>query len=364
MRIGDVVKQIRAVLPNYTDYFGDIVAIDSIVASGGVATVTTATAHNLSSGSAVSLAGVETRTPISAVDVSGINFTFTTSLDHDLTFSWPEHEYIELGGFTDANWNTAFELKSSDNRRTFKVMSSNTTPTLTGDEYLLETDRVDGLNGVYEVTVTGTNTFTISGDFIDGTYTPINGKVFSNPRVASVIDIDRALDEYTKKDVGDFWIFVEPVDAEVSKDRSTFSDATATISNGQEMRVRLIDGFSVYIVAPTSQEIAGESALDICRHDLLLPLMKTLYGTQFDTGLTFSDGGFRTILDGHGVAAYNKAFLVYRYQFQVVMDLTDSDTVIPSGTRAFRNIDYTQSVGDDYVTDATISDLDLDIDPF
>lgn len=360
MKISDVVRQIRAVLPNYTNYFGDAISIASINAAGGVATITTATAHGLATGAATTIAGVETRTPISAVIKDGLNYTFTTGLDHDLTLGWTEHSQIELGGFTDAAWDVVYDLKAVDNRRSFKVMSAATTPTLNGNEYLLEKDRIDGINGVYSVTVTGATTFTITGGFIDGVYTPINGAVYLNPRVASVIDIDRALDEYTKSELNDFWLFVEPVDVEVSKDRSTYSDATATITNGQEMRTRMLDGFVCYIVAPVTNQIAAEDSLDICRHDLLLPMMRTLYGVKFDTGLS-NAADFRTILSGHGVAAYNKAFLVYRYEFQVIVDLTDDDTVLPTATRAFRDIDYTLAIGGNDTDDMTIDPIDLDI---
>ena len=361
MRISDVVKQVRAVLPNYTNYFGDAIGIADISASGGIATITTTAPHGLIDGGATTVAGVETRTPIASYVQDGLNYTFTTGLDTDLTFGWDDHSRIELGGFTDVSWNIEYDLKSTDNRRTFKIMSAGSSPVLSGGEYLLEKDRIDGINGVYSVTVISPTQFTVSGSFIDGVYTPVNGAVYLNPRVASVIDIDRALDEYTKQGLDDYWLFVEPVDVEVSKDRSTFSDATATITNGQDMRTRMIDGFNCYIVAPVTDQIAGEDSLDICRHDLLLPMMRTLYGVQFDTGLS-NAADFRTILNGHGVAAYNKAFLVYRYEFQVVMDLTNDDTVLPSGTRAFRDIDYTHSIGGDDTTDMTVG-IDLDIDP-
>lgn len=346
MRISDVVKQIALVLPRYTDLFADVQSVESIVASGGIATVTTTERHNLNDGAAVTIVGVETRTPIASFERTGLNYVFTTSEDHDLTFGWPEHENIQLGGFTDSEFNSSFKLKASDTRNSFKIMGSGANPVLNGNEYLLEPERVDGVNGIFGVTVTGLNTFTISGDFSDGIYTPINGKVFSNPRVSGTIDIDRSLDQYTKQNVSDFWAFVEPVDANVSKDRSAYSDATATITSGQEMRTRIVDGFIVYIYAPTSDDIAGMDALDICRHDLMLPMMRTLYGANFDTGLSCENGDFRTILNGHGVAAYKKAFMVYRYEFEVVIDLTDSDTVLPANTRAFRNVDYNLSIQD------------------
>lgn len=361
MKIADVVNQLSVILPEYTSLFGDVLGISSIEASGGTATVVTSSDHNFITGQAVTMAGVETRTPITGVSQNGLVFAFTSN-EHDLTENWPEQEEIELGGFTDTNWNEEFDLVSANNRYTFQVRSSNTIPILTGSEYLLETDRTDGLNGKYSVTVVNGTTFTISGDFSDGAYTPVNGKVYARPRVASVVNVDRALEEYTKQSVNDFWCFVEPVDAAVSKDRSTYSDAIATIGGGEEYRTRIIDGFNVYIFAPCSNEISGEDAVDICRHDLLLPMMRSLYGVEFDTGL-YNDADFRTILRGHRVAAYDGAYLTYVYEFEFVMDLTDDDTVLPKNTRAFRNINYTQEVGDTDTTDMTITALNLDDNP-
>ena len=359
MKIADVVSQLALVLPNFTDLFADIQAISSITVTSNVATVTTTAAHGLATGQAISIAGVETRTPITSFVKSGLNFTYTTSLEHDLTFGWVDNENIELSGFTDNDWNASFKLKASDNRFDFTVQSTNADPVLTGNEFLLEPNRIDGINGLFPITVTGASAFTISGSFLDGTYTPINGKVFSNPRIAATIDIDRALAQYTKNNTNEFWIFVEPANVTVSKDRSAFSDATATIPSGTEIRTRMLDGFTVYIIAPTSAEIAAEKALDICRHDLMLPMMKTLYGVKLDTGVT-NVADFKVTLEGHNVAAYEKAFLAYAYEFQFVIDLTDEDQFREGGTRAFRNIDYTQEVGGDDTENSTVSAVNLD----
>lgn len=360
MKIADVVNQARAILPEYTELFGDVLSIATIVASGGVATVTTSAAHNLSTGTAVNLSGVETRTAIATATKVGNVVTFTTSTDHDLTFGWPEHENITLFGFDDVNWNDTFKLGSLPNRRTFTVQSVLAAPT-GALGVLLEPKRVDGINGVYSVTVTGSTTFTISGSFIDGTYTPVNGTVAGGVRMAGTIDIRAVLDKYTKQSVNDYWLFVEPVDADVSKDRSTYSDAVATRSRGQDMRTRILDGFNTYIIAPCTDALMAVPQLDVCRHDLLSAMMRTFYGVEFDTGLTLNNE-FKTILVSHGVFAYEKAFLVYRYEFQVVSDLTDSDQVLPSDTRAFRNVDYTEQVGDDDITNLTVN-VDLDDNP-
>jgi len=358
MKIAEVVNQIRAVLPGYTNYFHDQVNIASIAASAGSALVTTTTAHGLKTGQLVNMSGVGVKTPIDSFTVSGTNYTFTTTTDHDITFGWPEHANITLGGFTNSAWNGSKVLKSSNNRRQFVIQQAGAAPSLNGNEYLLEV-RVDGINGSYLVTVNSPTTFTITGSFVNGAYLPLNGKVASNVRVASTVDIERALEQYTKNIETRFWMFVEPVDADVSKDRTSFSDAIATRANGDDMRMRIIDGFTVYIVAPTDEQMAAETALDICRHDLLLPMCRTLYGTKFSTGLTTA-AEFKTILARHSVTAYNRAFLVYSYEFEVVMDLTDTDQVLPSATRAFRDIENVIGVGNSEIT----SDINLDLVEF
>jgi len=361
MRIKDVALRLIDALPEHTGLFCDTLDIDSINASGGIATVVTSSNHGLSNNSAINISNVAVKTPISSFTKDGLLYTFTTSLEHDLTFGWSDHKTIELGGFTDSAWNNVFDLRSSDNRFEFVVNSPDTQPILNGNEYLLEYNRVDGIGGAYSVNIINDTTFTIEGDFIDGDYTPVNGVVYSNPRIGATVDIDRVIDQYTKYGANQYWLYAEPVNVDVSKDRTTLSDANHSIGNGADMRIRMVDGFTLYIIAPCSDEIAGEVSLDVCRHDLLLPLMKTLYGYQFDTG-TSNPMDFRTTLKSHGVVAYDRAYLVYSYEFEVVIDLTNDDAVSDQDTRSFRNVDYTHHIGGGDTTDMTITNIFTDID--
>lgn len=359
MRLRDVVAQLQLILPKYTNYFSVTQSISSIVASGGTATIVTSSAHGLQSGQAVTLAEVEILTAIdSPVTQDGLIFTFKTTVNHDLTYGWQPHDTVTLSGFTDSNWNGSFNLMDVPNRKTFKVQSTNTIPTLNGNEKLHEI-RNDGVNGRYEITVVDTTTFTISGSFIDGTYT--GGYVRTGVRISGSVTIERALEQYTKQNITDMWCYVVMNDNEISKDRNTFSDATATRGVGDDVRIRLIDGFTVIFIKNTSKDIQGRQAMDIVRHDLLLPLMKTLFGTRFDTGLSGA-ADFKTVPTGSGVIAYNKAILAYAYEFECVMDLITEDAVEPENTRAFRDIDYTEEVGGDDTTDLTIT-IDLDEEP-
>lgn len=360
MKLTDIVNQLRAVLPKYTGYFSTAVPVSSIVASGGIATISTAVPHSLSDGANVVMKDVKTKTLIDGVSQDGLIFTFTTSSDHDLTYGWPDHEYINLENFTDATWNGSFYLTSVTNRRTFKVRSSNTLPILNGLEVLPEI-RSDGVNGRFAITVVDTTTFKVYGDFTDGAYE--GGNVSVAQRIAGAVNEDRAIDQYTAQGVNDLWMFVVMAEATVSKDRNTLSDATATKSTGNDMRIRLVDGFSVFIVKNTTEDITANGAVDLCRHDLFLPILKSLNGIRFDTGLTY-DGDFKTVMIGHGVYDYNGAVMTYRYDFEVTMDLTNSDTVEPEDTRAFRDIDYIHSIGGDDTAPVTTLPINLDEDPF
>ena len=376
MKIADIINQLRAVLPKYTNYLSEVLTIDSITVIDGNALIVTTAAHGLPDGANITLKDVEVGTAIDSVSQDGLIFTFTTATDHDLTYGWPEHEYVDLQGFTDADWNDSFYLTGVPNRRTFKVRSTNSLPTLNGNETLQEI-RSDGINGRYSAAVPGVyqstfplqfpivfydptvapQTIFISDDFTDGTYS--GGTISGGHRISGAVTDVRALDQYTEQGLSDLWMFVIPGDATVSKDRSTMSDATSTKSTGVDMRLRLIDNFSLLVVKNTTTDIAGLTALDICRHDLLLPILKALNGTRFATGLSYGTD-FKTVFTGHAVADYNEAFLVYKYDFEVVSDLTNDDTVQPEDTRAFRDVDYTLEIGGDDTDTMTILPIDLD----
>lgn len=350
MRITDIANQLRIVFPKYSNVLSDILAYDSVVASGGVVTVTTSSAHGLTTGDPVVLQNFRLRTPIQAVTagIAPVSYFIETSIDHDLTEGW--HSVVLLAGFTDGSWNGEKTLIDVSTRRIFGISDSLTAPVLTGNEILLET-RADGVNGYYAVTVTGANTFTISGTMKDGNYS--DGTTSANIRIAGAVDIERAIEEYTKQGLTDVWAFVVPNDVDVSKDMYTSSDATATrMAGSEEFRLRVIDGFTLYLIKSTKQDIGGVEAVDLFRHDLVLPILKSICGVKFPMGLT-TGPDFRTVLRGHGVAQYNRAFLVYAYDFEQPADIVNSDTAYDDDTVAFRELDYIHRVGGGDTEDAT-----------
>lgn len=356
MKLLDVVLQLQLLIPKFTDYFSDTIAFEVIAASGGAANIV-ALDHGLPDQAPITISGVSQKTKIDGVSQDGFIFTFTTETAHDLTFDYPGYENVELIGFTEPEWNDSFKLMAVPDRNTFKVQSTNSLPIIAVDSALLE-ERIDGVNGRYAIDLVTEDLFRVNGDFADGSYS--GGTIKAAVRIAGSVSIDRALDQYTAMGADELWMFVVMGDATVSKNRAAYSDATATIAPGEDIRSRIVDSFSVFIIKSVKDEIAAVNAVDIARHELLLPICKSLFGAMFSTGLTGA-GDFRAILTGHNFIEYERAWFLYQYTFELPYDLTLDDAVDEQDTRAFNEIDYIQRIPDagSDVPVLTVDDMEL-----
>ena len=356
MKLYDIVNQLRIVLPKHTDKFSTLINTTNIDATSNVATITTDTVHKLKTNEIITSSGYSTETYISSVSQDGLLFTFTTTTDHDLTEGWQDD--ITLGGFDSTNWNGVITLYKVPNRKTFVVRSTNSIPILNTNEYLFE-DRMDGINSQYSITVINDNTFSVTGNFLDGKYS--NGVINSKVRIVGTINLERFLEHYTEQKIQDLYICVVMDDADVSKDRNTYSDAIATPVTGSEIRLLLVDGFSIYILGNVSNQISAQTLIDICRHDLMLPILKSVYGIRFTTGLS-NETDFRTILRGQGLAFYDKSKYVHVYKFEMSMELTEDDTVDRNDTRAYRDTDQLLNVIENIDVDEEFMTVTVDQD--
>lgn len=344
MKLADVINQFRKILPKYTDYFSAQLTPSDIAVTASKAVFTFGAAHNLKDGANITVSNVDLLTPITSITQDGYIFTVETGTSHDLTLNY--QDTVTFSGFTDSAWNTTFKLIGVPNRTSLQIQSGLTLPSLAGSERLLE-QRASGVNGRWKITVTAVDVFEISGNFEVGEY--IGGKVGTEVRISGAVDIERAMDQYTAQNLTDFWGFIVGHTVTASKDRNTLSDATATKTSSDNMHLRLIDGFTFFIIKNTGQDIAALEAVDICRHELQLPILKSVYGFRFETGLTGS-ADFRTVLTGHSIFAYDRATIVYAYDFETPYDLTEQDTVEDTDSVAFRDIDYHQEEGKQELT--------------
>jgi hypothetical protein len=355
MRLYDIVNQLKVVLPRYTNRFSTTCGIVSIDVTNNIGIVITTEPHGLLDGHEITLSNFSLKNIIEDVSQDGLVTTFTTSIAHDLTEGW--HPEIILGDFDDDDWNNPFPLLSVPNRKTFKIRSTNSEPILNTTNYILE-NRIDGINGTYQVTVIDSTSLSIVCDTIDGTYSA--GSFNSDVRVTGSVEIDHFMRKYSEQNINSYWLCVVMHDAEVSKDRNTYTDAVANPSLGADMRLTLIDGFSIYVIGNSSKELLGENIIDVCRHELLKPILKCVYGMVFSSGLS-TDSDFRTILTGHKTYGYDRARYIHQYSFEMSMHLSEEDTVEREDTRAYRNTEITMYPNDS--VDYMFVNVDHDDEP-
>lgn len=357
MRIAEVVNQVRLVLPKYTDVLSTLVEVVSVQVVGEVpqnrCIITTTASHNFLVLDPVVLQNFGRKNKLISVEEipeeEGGGYEFKVSRAHDISYT--PNQTITFYGFTDSTWNTAVKLLRVPRRDKLVVEAPEgaTLPVLTSSEYIRE-DIMYGINGYYAVDALDSSTiFSIVGNFSIGDYE--GGTLSSNARVAGAVSPDRAIKQYTRQGLTDVWAFVTPEDAIVSKDLHAESDAIATNTASDDYWLRMLDGFTLYLIANTTQDIAGVNAIDLFRHDLLYPVLKTLCGVRFNEGLT-TGGDFKTVLSRHGIYRYTKPYLVYFFTFEIPTDIVNEDTAI-SGTRAFRDVFYTHTIGGTNTVDST-----------
>lgn len=339
MLIEDVVKQLWAVVPLLTNLFTDELALISITSSGTTATVTTSVAHGLTTGDIANISG--SKVPLDIVSLTQVDnlVTAETTSKHDLTEGFADTTVspIEIIGATETDYNGIFPLLTQTDRThfTYQITGDPSSPA-TGSPQLLENLKF-GYNGLHTVTVTGATTFSYSLKQPLGS--PAAGTIICRvrPRIAGVINVERAGEAYTKQGANKLWAFVTLDERVANKSRATTNDAVDDPNFGTAYRQYVLHPFSIYIFIPTSGEIGAEKARDLADKTL------SVFCTSV-TGITFSSEFSqppysRTVYESDNFSAYTDAFYVHQYIFQASEYITFFDTAGIDFGVAFRDID-------------------------
>lgn len=357
MRAQDIVNQLAVILPSLVDDFTDQFNVTALTRSGTTVTIDTTTAHGLATGRQLIVTGALTPISITSIDRVGIVATMVTSTDHDLTENAGFD--VQISGATEAEFNGTFTLLKVPNRRTITFIVDDSGPTAaTGAPLLLNgSSPLQSYNGLQEVTVVPTTT-SFQYEVADSTlFTPAAGSIVvkTNPRMSAAVEFDRILDVYTKQAPSSAWLFVVLGDAVASKNRNIDTDSTDNIQRGHYFNQRIIQSVSIYVLLPSSAEIAGRSARDRCE-ELLKPICRSILTAKFPSLVENNNNPL--MLTGHGVQAYNSAFYVHQYAFESTIQLGASDIYVPSDDVAFRDIDLTNGLSLGAETFNTLIDLD------
>lgn len=361
MKAKDIINRLAAKLPALVDDFSDSFSISSLTRSGTTVTATTTAAHGLAVNRGVNIVGAKTPIEVISVTRVGILGTVNTKTDHDMTEG--AFTTVELSGANEAEFNGTFTINRVLNRREITFIIADSGPTSsTGAPLLLNGSSVlQSYNGLKKVTATPSAT-TFQYEVSDPElFTPAAGtiSVKVNARISGAATEDRAVDAYTEQNPGDAWIFVVMNDAVASKNRSLEIDGTDNIQRTQHFKQFISQTVSLYVAIPTSDTIGGRQARDRAQ-ELFQPICQSILFAKFDSLLT--SGEYNALMfNEHGFQAYNTAFYIHRYTFEIQLLMGIGDTVGADEDVAFRDIEMTQ--GHNVGTGEIMSNIDLDDEP-
>ena len=342
MKSVDVIKQLQAILPKVTDLFSETVSITSLSRSGTTVTAITSIAHGLTTGAGVTIVGAQSPITISSLTFLDGVATATTAEAHDLTEGWQDGKssddpIVAVSGATEPEYNGSNPMLTTTGRFkfTYEVTGTPTSPA-TGTPELLQTFN-SGYNGRHQITVINATTFTY--EITQEPNSPAQGTIQAHTliRVSGAIDAEKAKDSYTENNINKLWIFVILGDNSISKDRHTLSDSTGTQGAGDDARFRMIMPFAVLVFVPAANEIAGRNARDQME-DVRPFLYKSLLRVKLDTGMS-SGTKYGVIPEGDSFLDYNGAVYIHQFIFATQTDIIYQDTVDPADNVAFRNIE-------------------------
>ena len=367
MKIEDIVQQLRAKLPLFSDLFTTNFSVSSLTRSSTTVTVTTSGVHSLAVNQAVNITGAET--PLSVVSltrVGAVGFIETTA-DQDFTFGNDKPTpNIIITGATESEFNGTFTIVGVTNRRNVQFTMVDAGPTTaTGTPLVLNgTSVLQQYNGLQKITAVPTTT-TFEYEIVDTTlFSPASGTIVAktNPRIAGILSLEEIENSYTKQDLNTAYLFVTLGDVVASKNRHIVSDATDNLQRSQFFRQQIIQNTTLYVVIPAAVEsIAGRQARDLSE-DLFRPLCQSVLFQRFDSGLF--NGKFNPLqFISHATASYNHAIYIHAYSFEQVADLQFEDTVGFSEDVAFRDIDVSMTLDIGTGVNELTAEIDLDEEP-
>lgn len=367
MKAEQIINALIKKLPTLTPLFSTVDIITSLTTSGGIALAVTASAHKLEVDEVVVVEGSQSDVGVETLTRVGVIGTMVTLTDHDVTKGLGT---IEIAGADQSEFNGTFTILDSQNRRTIRFSMVDTGPTTaTGTILLIKGQNVnnqyDGVHVITSVPSTTSFEYNLGFDLLPASGSP---QVQSQIRISGAAEIDRIVQSYTQQPKDDLWLYVVLGSVVASKDPNNENDATSRQSRkqqGQDFGQQITQSFTIYVFVPTTEQLSGRAARDLCE-DLFLSINNSILFYTFDSGLKAknnSASGFvsHDIYDYGPIGGY--AFYTHQYNYEQVVDLTYADTVGDDPSIAFRDIQFRISVSPGTQELELTNDVNLDVNP-
>jgi hypothetical protein len=351
MKALDIVKQLQATLPIYTELFSDVVTVNSLTKSGTTITATAASAHDLNTGDYVNIQGARVPNMISSLTQTNNIATATTSNGHDLTKSLLDKndKFIEISGATQSEYNGTKKLLSVIDSKTFTYeISGNPASPATGSPVLNE-DIENLYNGWFEVTKISDTQFsyTVRKEPLANASGTI--KTHSDMRITRASTPADSISAYTKKQTDKLWAFIVLGQTNASKNQNSVrNDGVGTYDSQTDYRPNLYQDFNIYTFDPAKTTYASAERRDRAE-DIRAIFFKCLLGVKFERSiidnfdiLTSGNEKHKTMFVSDQIEQDVNAYYVHNYQFQITYDLNDDDIVKPQWSTAFKEFEIKQ----------------------
>lgn len=367
MKTSDVILQLMATLPRYTDLFTEKIQIIGATKAGLVGTFETSEAHPFSVGSLVNVTG--TRAPIEVSEIISETATqvrIRTATDHDYTLneSIPSDQGQQVQ-ITGAGFNESYTLTSVPNRLVL-VLERVAQPALPGGTLYVQDQILNAWNGFFQVTAVPTpTTFSVSLQYdLPAPNNFDDSFVYGGFRISGAVDIDVILDSYTAQLNDKLWAFVVLNDFTANKERNNPKDSFAVNGRQMDYRQTMIAPFSIYVFVPNKGDVLQKANARFARdliEDVRRPIFRSVLGINFETDLDCQGQDVVTYA-GDGFFQYNGSYYVHQFNFEQNLDITFDDTAIEELDRAFRDI---KTIHENQFSDLTTYEalVNLDEDP-
>lgn len=349
MQISPLIWLAKLRVPSLTDVFADTLAVSSMVVTAGAYVVlTTGAAHGIATGATTEIVILDAEAPNAIVawelDAAG-DVSIAVTHPHDLSTTpdatlYPAFDsFVHLSGSGVASIEGQSQLVSVPDQTHLVVRPRSplvSLPAVPGTANLLQ--RLErGMAGFHVVTATGASTLRFATPAsVARTYTVTAPQVVTAVRCWGAVDFLHAMSHFSRDneaaapipDRG--WMFVMPRgQAQVSRDRTSRSDALFEIESGIFVRQTLIDGFQIAVVLPAERYGGAVACMDRCRGDILKAMFKTFNGVVVPWAAFASPGKRVAMMESHGTLAYDRANYVHGYVFQTTAMITNGDCADP-----------------------------------
>lgn len=342
----EIVLQLQDCLPLLTDRFHDVLPVTGAVVSGGILTITFPTAHNLIAGKLIFINQALIRNELTSIVTNADDtVSYFTKDIHDLTaFSsdghgntWPDglSVTLELPGPVQVIVTLVPDTTGVPHETEFVGIEGSPTPTITGNEFLLE-NRALGVLG-FKTIATVPDTLNITIDLSDVPPVPDGplemSHILNNIRVSTVSNIQRAQEIYTKQSDPKAYLFVVMLDRTSSKNREN-DDDFISLPESSERLLNIRQQFETLVLVPTEDDLGASDTKSFVYTDLFVILLKCLYGWE----------GTGYISDGEAV--YNTGYYAHGFTWEVRQQIDFTSGFENNNTVALREITFKQTIFD------------------